>query len=82
MREILSKNQLIQASLVPGGASRSLAELERILSKFLVNRGHDDQREIIADGHFQNDGYFHFHDANGEVATIKESNVFTVDRVD
>jgi len=50
--------------------------------KFIVNKDYDNSRTIVADQHQLKDGYFHFYDDNGEVATIKESQVQTIDRED
>lgn len=52
------------------------------MTKFIVNKGLPSERTIKADGHYIADGYFHFQDDDGEVATILQGQVSTIERDD
>jgi len=52
------------------------------VTKFVVNRGHDDERVIEADLYFQQNGFFYFRDDEGDVASVRETRVETIDRLE
>lgn len=53
------------------------------MSKFVVNKNYSNsKRTIEAESYEIKDGYFHFYDAVGQVASLAQGGVHTVDRDD
>lgn len=50
------------------------------MNKFTINKDYDTRRTIEAENYEIKDGYFRFYDGIGEVATVLQKNVVSVDR--
>ena len=52
------------------------------MAKFIINKDYVESKTVEADGYGVKDGYFNFHDHNGQIASYRADLVFTIERHD